>query len=717
MFDQLPSYFQINVSIFILILIGAVAGFTAYYQYRRTIPPISKSLRIFLGINRGVAIAALMMLIFTPEMTAIWQKIEKEKLVIVIDKSASMRITEDGKSRIDRAIDIGKEVITEVGSGPNIYLFAFDKDTIQLKSLDIDTTVFSTNIHRALSSISNKLNSPAKLLLVTDGNFTEGMNPLFSDELNQLKIYPIGVGDTSNTQDLLISEVKYNHIVYQNQATNIRALVASNGINPAKVSVVLKNNGRILQAKDLQVGGMGKISDVEFRIIPDEKGIQQYTVELETLPTELNKENNTYSFSIEVLKDKIYVGLLASRPGYESKFLRHLLENQKEVKFKSSILKKNGRFFLSEPSEMIDSLDVIILCNYPSTEPDITVSVNLFDQISARRIPIFMVSGENLQGSRYKMIRNYFTIQSIKPAPVKIETQVSPADKESISPILDVFVNESDADFLWNKIPPIQYSFSDIQFSQNIKIILKTTAGSINNQPGLPVMVAKDDNDGKGILLLGTGFWRWHFLMVEDSQYKDTWQQILMNVIRWLDTASTAKNVILSSGKKSYSVGENIVLLTQVYDGAFQVINNASIQTDISGPSISFRLESEFSDPGTYQSSFLASVPGKYIIRAEAWRNNLKIGEDRLELVVDPLNTEFISTKQNHLFLRKLADKTGGIYVSEYDAGMITDILDIKSKITRQEEVIELWQYVPYLILIIILFSLEWIIRKRKGLA
>ena len=146
MFDRIPSFFHSNISLFVLILIGIVAGLIAYYQYRRTVPPISQFLRIFLGILRGSAIAGILLLIFAPEITAIWQYSEKSKLALLIDRSASMGLEEGGESRLKRALGVSEEIVKQIADQVQTVIYAFDTDTMHLNSYDVDTTNLGTNI-------------------------------------------------------------------------------------------------------------------------------------------------------------------------------------------------------------------------------------------------------------------------------------------------------------------------------------------------------------------------------------------------------------------------------------------------------------------------------------------------------------------------------------------------------------------------------------------
>ena len=219
------------------------------------------------------------------------------------------------------------------------------------------------------------------------------------------------------------------------------------------------------------------------------------------------------------------------------------------------------------------------------------------------------------------------------------------------------------------------------------------------------------------MLLLGSGFWKWHFALADDNEYHLGWTQLLKNMIRWLGSGRNDKNVILIAGKKTFESGENISLNTQVYDGSFIPVSDASVRIEISGPGGKFELFGDNYGPGTYGGHFTAFTEGEYHIKSTAFKNDVRIGSDSIKVVVIPVNREYMFTNQNYVFLRQLSEKFNGSYYHENDAAQIFNDLDLKPRRERLENTIELWHKMTILILILILMAVEWIIRKRLGLA
>jgi hypothetical protein len=454
----------------------------------------------------------------------------------------------------------------------------------------------------------------------------------------------------------------------------------------------------------------------EFEVTPEKVGLNQYDFSLQMIPGEAIKRNNSYTISMEVLKGKIEVGLLASKPSYETKFINKLLSDQEDINFHKSVRIKSGRYFRKSPEKFIDSLDVIILLDYPPPTQSDPRAGQFINRLNSQRIPALIILNESVSRNQLESVKKFFPLKSIRHSGQFIETQVKPSVISEQLSVISIFEDDETEERFWGITPPIQYPYSNISFSSPVKVLLQTS-NSMDDNSGQPVLVAHESMGRKGILLLGSGFWRWDFLLSEDKIYQNSWQQMLKNLIRWLDTGAVDKNVILSTSKKNNQVGDNILMTTQVYDGSFKFVNDGLIRTSVSGPSVSFEIESNFVENGRYEGTFVPLVPGRYKIRSEAWRNNINLGVDEIELIVITVNREFLTTRQNYRFLKRLSEKTGGEYFTETETGNLINSLNLKPELRRESETFELWNRWPFLLVVIILLCLEWFIRKKKDLA
>ena len=87
---------------------------------------------------------------------------------------------------------------------------------MHLNSLNIDTSQALTNLSLALMAVIKKERQADHLVLFSDGNFTQGENPLFIDDIRKSRIFSVGFGDTAGGADLSVTGLEKNNIVYQN---------------------------------------------------------------------------------------------------------------------------------------------------------------------------------------------------------------------------------------------------------------------------------------------------------------------------------------------------------------------------------------------------------------------------------------------------------------------------------------------------------------------
>ena len=717
MFESIPSYFHSNISFFVLLGIAFLAAFITYLLYRRTIPPISKGLSIFLGITRGIVISAICLLIFAPEITLVWKRSQKTKTILALDTSDSMNIVEDNQKRLMRANTIAQNIKANIENETQLHIYTFNSDTSRISENFPDTGSSGTDISYSLRSILNKEKDPETIILLSDGNFTSGRNPAYEDFLSTSRIFTIGIGDTVDTPDLLIVDVRYNKIVYQNKPTQVEVDIMMRGINKARASVMFKNNKGIIEAKQVDLKGSGTISTVPFEIIPQQQGLKNYILELNILEDETVVENNKYVFTLYVLKGQIYAGLIASQPNYDAKFLRIMLSKIEDIKLRTSVLRTGSQAYLTPLMETLDSLEVLILHDIPSPNSQKQYLIQLDQQLSDIKIPTLIILNSRIVGEQINFVNHFFPLKSIKPLLTPIETQAKITDDGRILPLLNVFKDLTDNESFWLKCPPIDYPFTQVEYESGTKILLQTQLTVGVQQKPAPVLLLSQYKGRKSLLLLGAGFWRWHFLLAEDRKFSEGWSKMLHNMIRWLGSGTTDENVIVTTKEKSYQMGEAIQVNTQVYDATYNPVPDAMVRLQISAPSGTFEVESESVGNGVYQAKFVPISTGEYEIEAKAWLNDVQLGSSKTQLYVTPINNEFLYTRQDYRLLQLLAEKSGGKYFHEMQVDQLFNHLDLKRKTIRVEETVELWNKMYTLLAIIFLLSLEWFIRKRKGLA
>ncbi|MCK5033524.1 MAG: hypothetical protein KAS18_07815 [Calditrichia bacterium] len=709
--ELIPSYFHINIPFFIILILAIIAGVYTYFYYRKTVPPVSEKIKIFLGILRGTATFLILSLLFSPQLKLVWQNETNPEIIIAIDKSASMQITDDKEQRFDIANTISEFITDKLINTNDIHTYYFDVDTIT-KTDSVIAGKLGTNIDFALNNISKKHKDVESIILISDGIITEGSNPLFSNNIKKNTIHTIGIGDTTETPDVLIKNINANKTVYKNNPTTISAEITTKNLKDFETTAKLLYNNKIIAAKKVKINQSNEIYQIDFEIIPDKIGNIKYEVQIAGFESEKFKENNTYQFQLEVLKDKLKIGLLADKPGYDVKFIKQILKSEKSFILSSFIKIKPNFYEVPLIHKIIDSSDVLLLFDFPGKNAPSSLINYLINMIDKKRIPIcYFVSSQSNRYS-YQLLNKRFPEISYGTNKQFINVFAVPTIAGRLNNVFNIFDSSELNESFWQNCSPIEYYFNNIKMSKTDKVLLQT-----NDQSQMPVLLTNTYQGIHNLLFLGNGFWRWKFLSAEDKQFATAYETFIINLIKWISKNPGSKNINIDVNKKALPLGEELIANIQLYDAAFNPITDGEIKIQISGPSGDFEAITKNTGNGIYTWQYTPFVEGSYQIKADAYKNDVFLGDNEIEINVLPVNNEFIYTRQDADFLNKLALSTNGKY---FTADNYRDIVPLIPKTPRTNTLTvnyDLWNKLYSLLLIIFLLSVEWFIRKRKGLA
>ncbi len=119
---------------------------------------------------------------------------------------------------------------------------------------------------------------------------------------------------------------------------------------------------------------------------------------------------------------------------------------------------------------------------------------------------------------------------------------------------------------------------------------------------------------------------------------------------------------------------------------------------------------------GLYEGELNVLEGGDYRFRAVARAADQEVGRDQGKFTVDPFKIEFQRTVSDKQLLRKLARLSGGKAIAPDSLSGALQNLSFENRIVYESKQFPLWQRWPMLLLIVLTLSLEWYVRKRKGM-
>ena len=150
------------------------------------------SLRWVFGALRFLVLCGILLLIINPKFESQTYTIEKPKLPVLMDNSASVSELEQNENTLKLLQKLKDH--ERLNDKFDISYFSFGSDFRQNDSLSFDEK--STNISKALSSVDEIFkNENAPTVLITDGNQTLGRDYEFSSASFKNPIYHYSIID------------------------------------------------------------------------------------------------------------------------------------------------------------------------------------------------------------------------------------------------------------------------------------------------------------------------------------------------------------------------------------------------------------------------------------------------------------------------------------------------------------------------------------------
>lgn len=718
------SFFSIslNGSVWIFILFVLSSLLLAFYFYRHTIPPLPLSKRIFLTALRSASLLILLLIIFEPILSLISTKVKKPTVAVIIDNTQSLTVSETNTHHLEKLKQFLKSnQIDNSFQKVDLQYYSFSSHLKSHQNFSPDSLNFKgevTDISTSLSELSDKIKNEncQAVLLVSDGNYNIGKNPEYDAENLGIPIYSIGIGDTTEQKDVMILKVQTNNIAYAETRVPVDVTVRWSGCKNENAEVVLSEGQNILDRKMITLAEGTNETQVKMFYESKEKGTHKLNVNISKIPGELTEKNNYKSFFIKVLKGKLQVLLIAGAPSPDVSSISQTLSEDGNINVTRLIQKGAGKFYERQFTQsLLDSADCFVLIDYPNSAASVDILNQIQDLIELKRKPILFIGGKNLDFNKLQVLEPYLPFRWGVNNPTEVSIFAAIPDKMQKHPLINSEGNTPVES--WLQLPPIYKTATQFKSKPESDVLVNVKMQNVNSNE--PLISTRNISRQKSLAITGYGIWRWRLLIQDNPQTEKLLYVFLTNSIRWLTTKEDDKNVKVTPTKETFTTADAIEFTGQVYDDQYRKVENAEIKVDLVSEGRNSEVMLVGIGSGLYEGSIDGLSEGDYTYAAKAIADGRVLGEDKGKFSVGKMNIEFLDTKMNKQLLEQIAYKTRGTYASIENADSALSWI-AKRKFSTQEvttaKEIEIWNWEYVAGLLIILFSLEWFIRKRSGM-
>jgi uncharacterized membrane protein len=704
---------------------------------------------LLLGLRLAVFILLLLILL-KPELEFRKSDSLKNSIIVLLDNSKSLSIKTDEFQRIDL---IKKTLATNAA-----YLEELRKDFV------VDFYFISDEIEKVAAGMLESLYQPHKpftdfalvfkelagryskpilqgILMFSDGaDLTQEPGEISRNLVEQIKalgspIHTFQAGSNEGFKDLAVESISASDFGFVQQPLRISVTVFSSSMGNRNVPLVLKEGGRILTSKVVELREDTKRYEVELELIPQSEGKRIYTLGLPKFAGEFILTNNEKEFEVNVVRDRVRILHLNGRPSWDSRYLREVLANNPKVDLLSFFILRNLKddvealtkelSLIPFPSNLLfddylSSFDLIIFQNFkydPFIDKKYLGNIRKYVKNGGA---FLMIGGElSFQGGGYSQtpIEEILPVNFKEVNPLFVEETFQPILNHEFSrhPILRL---EKELDLnnqAWGALPPLQGANRGLIPDKQAHVL----AHYVKELP-VPLLVVGDFGEGRTALLATDSVWNWNFRNVGSGGSGRYFQRFWNNVIDWLIAEPETRRLHLESDKERYREGEQVLIKFKLLKKNYQPAVDTAVQLTLKPlskePSSEKKLITDWHGEGVF--SFLPGEEGFYAATIKADQEGESLREEIMFSVLED-TAEFEKPLVNELLLKKISEISGGKHrilsgSDDLSAYKFTNP-DVRIKVNSRS--FSLWDNWWSYGLMVVFLGIDWFLRRRSGLS
>ncbi len=672
---------QTNTVLFI-VLAAIVALVLVLFQYYYKSKVKGKTI-IVLSFLRFISIFGILLLLINPKFTKKNYEIIKTNLIFLLDNSSSVK---NEKTIIKNLVD---ELTTnEIKDKFTVHKYAFGKDFEALDSLSFAEK--NTNIAKALvttDAIYARANSA--IVLLTDGNQTIGQDYEYLNLKKDISIFPICLGDTTRYDDIRIEQVNSNPYSFLKNKFPLEVVVNYDGNLQVNKTVTVTVDGKKEYQENISLSKNNNTKTINVNLNALTVGVKPIKVSVASLNKEKNTFNNHKTTYIEVIDETTKIAIVSS-----------ILHPDIGALKKSIEINKQREVVILEPSAALSTLENIDL--FILYQPNVSFS-SIYNFIQKKQANTFTFTGTNTDWRFLNTIQKSIQIQTNYPV------------QEVIPKVNKTFSKFDVSEFNTLDYPPLETNAGPIRFTDSMEPLLNMTIKGVevNN----PMLFFIENNTSKNGYWFGQNIWKWRIQEYRNTKSFLNFDDFIGKLMFYL-TSSKTKNRLNVDYKSIYEGNTNAKITATYFDESFTFDPNANIIIALQNKKGDKKVEIPLLLKQDFFEVDLSNLPPDdydfKIIVAE--KGVSKSGS----FLIKDFNVEQQFLSSNAQKLQSLANKSGANLlfpnqIQELKKSLLNtkQFLPVQKKI---ENIVPLVDFKILLALIISSLTIEWFIRKYKGL-
>ena len=634
-----------------------------------------------------------------------------------------------------------------------------------------------TDLGRAFDTVRQQVpaNQLAGVLLLSDGcdNGETGIDSAV--RRLGVPVHSIVLGGTRRPVDSSLYSLHAPDTIFLGDRVRVMAQVQITGAAGQTVKVSLFKGDKVVDEATVVASSDFLQKEIRLNHAPDEKGISHYRVEVSRTSGEYAPDNNSREFDVAVTDDRLNVLLVDSYPRWEFKYLRNLFFGRdKSINLQFVLLdpdELNGQAprtvvqaSASRPYEEAEAtalpatpeewrkFGVIIIGDVgPETLKEEDVKA-IRASVTERGALLVAISGPRSMPGRWTQ-RSWMDMMPLTwtpnpgvawaPSPeAQFHLRLTSDGRQHMLAALSDDATENDE--IWTRLPPLSWRTTFDKLKPGAQLIAFAEPMAANEHKGdgaAPVtppakgpergneqnalLAIQQYGQGKVAMLGYDQTWRLRY-QVGDTYHHRFWGQI----VRWgagERLRAGGEFVRLGTDRLNYSPGETVHVTARLLDRARNAVKGRDILVAAStGETVQARitLTPREGSYGIFEGDFPAPAsPGSYRLKLEGSTVDQVLADTRQEpvqtvvtVMPPPAHLEVMKLNADPALLDRVAAMSGGSV--HRPCRVLPDTIRFGEGSQVRTVVIEkvIWDTWLWFVLVVMLATAEWLLRRKGGL-
>lgn len=596
---------------------------------------------------------------------------------------------------------------------------------------------------RAPLASNDKTRPLSAVVLVSDGADTEALGQAATAGERKKLLERIADVDVpvntvvvggKRSADLYVSAVIQDPIAFVRNTVKVEVRVEQKGLGALSVPVSLKRDGSLVTQQQAQVPATGA-AKVQFEFVPSEVGEFVFTAEVPVQPDEAVTENNKREFIVKVVRDKIRALLVSGRPSWDERFLRRSLKLSPNVDLISFFILRTPSDFQAVPQNEsslipfpthelfeteLHTFDVVVLQNFDYRPYNMAYLLkNLREHVLNKGGALAMFGGESSFGGGAYAQTPLADVMPVGMSTSEMDYRdftpaLTPAGEKH--PLLRLAAGTQSRQKVIAGLPKLSGVMKVDGLAPGATALLVHPELKARDGSPMPIIAVREVGKGRTVAVTTDTLWRWTFSDKMRGETGQAYERLISQMFRWLMRDPEASRLRLVASRDRVRVGEAVDYTVRVLGPDYLPMAKAPVSLVVSEHGRPDTLASgETAEDGVYSFSYTVQHGG--VIRATA---EARIEDDPLQasLLVygDDADKERAALGSRDDIMTDIADATGGVTqaLDRADPKAWARAKATTTNVDRHQE-IALWNSWATLLVVALVLSIEWWLRRRWG--